>query len=169
MQPISTKLGFRWHCSPASIATRATSPQTTTGSGTFSAVIDSECFRFAGEESGQGRKESLTMAHMLDYVLHALRRDYASPSVRFWAVLLLFYLFSRGMHTPFACCAATCRARTDLRGGEWRRALDILREIQEKSGKSGGDGIWLHFGRASSLAFNAGLVACAKVHRLRVT
>lgn len=38
-----------------------------------------------------------------------------------------------------------------------------MREVGATSGKDGSDGIWYHLGSASSLAFNAALVACAKV------
>ncbi|CBJ48529.1 conserved unknown protein [Ectocarpus siliculosus] len=62
------------------------------------------------------------------------------------------------------------------RGGQWEKAVGILRDVQNKSGgleadRSGsGDGssvggrsgAWTYFGQASSLAFNAALVACAK-------
>ena len=38
-----------------------------------------------------------------------------------------------------------------------------MREVSKTTGNDGGDGIWYHLGQASSLAFNAALVACAKV------
>ncbi|CAM9221077.1 unnamed protein product [Ectocarpus fasciculatus] len=62
------------------------------------------------------------------------------------------------------------------RGGQWEKAVGILRDVQNNSGgggvdrggsgdrSSGGGGseVWTYFGQASSLAFNAALVACAK-------
>lgn len=65
------------------------------------------------------------------------------------------------------------------RGGQWKKAVGILRDVQNNSGgggfdrggsgdrSSGGGGseVWTYFGQASSLAFNAALVACAKVRK----
>lgn len=57
--------------------------------------------------------------------------------------------------------------------------MGILRDVQknsdgvevdrsgsgDRSSGSGGSGVWTYFGQASSLAFNAALVACAKVRK----
>ncbi|CAN0182021.1 unnamed protein product, partial [Ectocarpus sp. 12 AP-2014] len=62
------------------------------------------------------------------------------------------------------------------RGGQWEKAVGILRDVQNNSGgvevdrtgsgdrssRGGGSGVWTYFGQSSSLAFNAALVACAK-------
>lgn len=69
------------------------------------------------------------------------------------------------------------------RGGQWEKAVGILRELRgtapdrrgERSGRGGGsvggdgggglDRVRMHLGQSSSLAFNAALVACAKVRK----
>ena len=67
------------------------------------------------------------------------------------------------------CCCCCCRRRHQTRGAQWEKAVEIMRDVSATSEKDGGDGIWYHLGSASSLAFNAALVACAKVsHTLDV-
>lgn len=75
--------------------------------------------------------------------------------------------------SSFVACVCRCR------GGQWEKAVGILRDVQNNSGGvevdrseggdrssgGGGSGVWTYFGQASSLAFNAALVACAKVRR----
>ncbi|CAB1097375.1 unnamed protein product [Ectocarpus sp. CCAP 1310/34] len=62
------------------------------------------------------------------------------------------------------------------RGGQWEKAVGILRDVQNNTGRvevdrsgsgdhssgNGGSGVCTYFNQASSLAFNAALVACAK-------
>ena len=103
-----------------------------------------------------------------------------------WCTTPLFHIY--GLHpTSFAKLHPYFDVADFLfrrRGGQWEKAVGILREVQaqvsgrkdSRSSGSGGsskaaapgtagghDGIRTYFGQASSLAFNAALVACAKV------